>query len=437
MTFFENPRQDIENERVPLPSYEKLKALEILVEEGQVDKPAVFELFTRSLDPIYNYGIVAGVTKATEQLLRYSYTRAQLDHLSEFVSLKTIDYLSDYRFKGSLFGIKEGEFFFPFTPVLTAHCTMGEGVVAATLLENIITSEANTATACSHLTKNVGAIPVIDDFSSREFSDIGIETARTAHMTGFIATTNLKSSQEDRIPVYDIGTRTHFSAFSDEIENYEVIHKHFKSEATYLVNVDSISESIEKAAHASNGKIHAVRVESKHYSNIVPAVREHLDILGAEQARIVLSGQFDHQDTLNIKEKNLPIDVLVIKRNPSELHRKAQFSFEPVSVEKDGIYARVATQGDEDSIVFGGAKTPLRGFDDSWELDEERLTTTDYLDLLQGVDLESTQDILIKKGSLANLSSLKKSREQYKQTSEKTVSQNLKVLLDGTIIWER
>lgn len=215
------------------------------------------------------------------------------------------------------------------------------------------------------------------------------------------------------------------------------MHKHFRSEATYLIDVDSISESISKAAHASKGKIHAVRVESKHYTAAVPAIREHLDILGAEEARIILSGQFDHNDTASIQQHNLPVDVLVIKRNPAELNRKSQFSFEPVSVDVNGVYTKVPTQGDEDSVVFGGAKTPFRGFDDDWELDEEKLTTTDSLDLLQGVDLESIQDILIKKGSLNTISSLKQSREKYRETADKTVSDNVRVLIDDTIVWER
>lgn len=438
MVYYESKNNPSGNERVPMPSFEKLKALEILVEEGQADRPAIFELFTRNIDPTYSSFVVAGVTQTVEQLLRYSYTKTQIEHMSEFVSLKTVDYLSDYRYKGSLFGLKEGSLAFPFTPVLTGNCTIGEGVIASTLLESLMTEQMNTATACAHITKNIGSVPVVDNFSaSNHYAEGSDETARTAYMTGFAATTNLKGSLSHRIPVYDVGTRKHFVVFADERTSYEITHNHFKSEATYLINTDDISGSIETAAHASEGQIHAVRVETKHYLTVVPAVREHLDIIGAENTRIVLSGNFNTDDAVLMREANLPIDVLICNQNPADLvNRTSVFNFEAVAVEQDGNYVPVSNSGDEDSIIFGGVKTPYREFNDDWEIETEKLIPTDSLRDLMGADLEALQEAYIKKGSLNLLPSLKDSRELYRDMSSRRISSDMKVKIDETIIWE-
>ena len=103
----------------------ELTMLEAAIKDGTVDRPVAFEVFTRRLPNERRYGVVAGTARVLRAVRDFVFTDEQVDKL-DFLNDATKEYLRDYRFTGDIDGYREGELYFPHSPLLTVRGTFGE-----------------------------------------------------------------------------------------------------------------------------------------------------------------------------------------------------------------------------------------------------------------------------------------------------------------------
>ncbi|RFT29119.1 hypothetical protein CG405_04570, partial [Gardnerella vaginalis] len=74
------------------------------------------------------YGVVAGTGRILEELARFHFSDEDLRFLQDrkIVSKDTIKWLENYHFSGKIRGYREGEMFFPDSPILQVEGTFGE-----------------------------------------------------------------------------------------------------------------------------------------------------------------------------------------------------------------------------------------------------------------------------------------------------------------------
>ncbi|HMC71038.1 MAG TPA: nicotinate phosphoribosyltransferase, partial [Mycobacteriales bacterium] len=103
------------------------------------DRRCVFEVFARSLPGRRRYGVLAGVGRLLEQLPNFRFDADALDFLAAqgVVDAATCEWLSGYRFTGSIDGYAEGETYFPNSPVLVIEGTFAECTVLETLVLSV------------------------------------------------------------------------------------------------------------------------------------------------------------------------------------------------------------------------------------------------------------------------------------------------------------
>ncbi|RIY26220.1 nicotinate phosphoribosyltransferase, partial [Bifidobacteriaceae bacterium WP022] len=84
------------------------------------NRKCVFEIFTRHLPQGRRYGVVAGMGRILEELQKFHLSEDDLRFLSDrkIVSAETIEWLKNFRFRGKISGYREGEMFFPNSPIL-------------------------------------------------------------------------------------------------------------------------------------------------------------------------------------------------------------------------------------------------------------------------------------------------------------------------------
>ena len=123
---------------------------------GKADRPSVFEVFCRSLPGGRRYGVVAGTGRLLERIRDFRFEEAELEYLraNKVVDSATIDWLANYKFEGNIWGYREGELYFAYSPVLTVEATFEQAVV----LETIILSVLNFDSAVAAAAKATGAV---------------------------------------------------------------------------------------------------------------------------------------------------------------------------------------------------------------------------------------------------------------------------------------
>jgi nicotinate phosphoribosyltransferase len=131
----------------------ELTMLASFIGEGISDKPAVFECFARRLPAGRRYGMLAGLGRLLPLIEDFRFDAAELCWLEEeaVIDAATVRYLRDFRFTGDVTGLREGDVYFPGTPVLTVEATLGEGIVLETLILSVLNHDTAVASAAARM----------------------------------------------------------------------------------------------------------------------------------------------------------------------------------------------------------------------------------------------------------------------------------------------
>lgn len=111
----------------------------------------VFEIFTRHLPLGRHYGVATGQGRILDALENFHLDDNDLKFLADrkVVGPETIKWLENFHFSGSIKGYREGEMFFPNSPILQVEGTFGECTLLETLLLSILNYDSAVASAAS------------------------------------------------------------------------------------------------------------------------------------------------------------------------------------------------------------------------------------------------------------------------------------------------
>ena len=171
----------------------ELTMLQAALRDGTASRHSVFELFARRLSGGRRYGVVAGIGRALDALEHFRFAEDDLAWLRDegVVDETTLQWLTDYRFSGTIWGYPDGEVFFPQSPVLIVEGTFAECVILETLLLSVLNHDSAIATAASRMITAAGDRPCIEMGSRRTHELSAVAAARSAYIAGFAATSNL------------------------------------------------------------------------------------------------------------------------------------------------------------------------------------------------------------------------------------------------------
>lgn len=136
----------------------ELTMVQAALRSGAAHRPSLFEVFGRSLPAGRRYGVVAGTGRILEMLSDFRFDDEELSFLSRerIVDAHTIDWLANYRFRGTIRGYAEGEIYFPGSPLLTIESSFAEGVILETLILSALNYDCAVASAASRMAQAAG-----------------------------------------------------------------------------------------------------------------------------------------------------------------------------------------------------------------------------------------------------------------------------------------
>ncbi|WP_395242753.1 nicotinate phosphoribosyltransferase [Agromyces sp. MMS24-K17] len=273
----------------------ELTMVDAALADGTAHRESLFEAFARRLPDGRRYGVVAGTGRLLELVERFRFGDAELEWLREagFLRPATLDWLADYRFSGDIWGYREGEAYFPGSPLVTVQGTFAEAVVLETVILSVLNHDSSVASAAARMVSVALGRPLAEMGSRRTGEQSAIAAARAAYVAGFDATSNLEAGRTWGIPT--MGTAAHaFTLLHDDEEAaFRAQVDALGPGTTLLVDTYDIAQGVELAVRVAGPALGAVRIDSGDLPAVVQSVRDQLDALGAVNTRITVTSDLD------------------------------------------------------------------------------------------------------------------------------------------------
>jgi len=281
----------------------ELTMIDAALRDGRADRPCVFELFTRRLPQGRRFGVVAGTGRLLEALADFRFGDAELAWLRDegVVSAQTLDWLADYRFSGTISGYREGEVYFPGSPLLIVEASFAEGVVLETLALSILNYDSAVASAAARMVAAADGRPLAEMGSRRTGERSAVAAARAAYIAGFAATSNLEAGRTWGVPT--MGTAAHaFTLLHDsEEEAFRAQVEAMGPGTTLLVDTYDIEKGIDTAVRVAGTSLGAIRIDSGDLTVVVAEARKQLDALGATETKITVTNDLDEYTIASLR----------------------------------------------------------------------------------------------------------------------------------------
>lgn len=284
-----------------------------------MNEPSVFELFTRRLPPHRDWLLVAGLGPTLALVAEMSFGARELEYLStRGFGDELLDYLAAFRFTGDIDAMPEGTVAFADEPLVRVTAPRVEAQLLETLLLNQLNFQTAIATKAARLALaagggEVGAGERIIDFSPRRDhgTDAAMKAARAAAIAGAGGTSNVAAAM--RYGLSPVGTMAHsyVMSYASEEEAFRAFLLDSPGNAHLLVDTYDTEQGVRNAiaaARATDVELNGVRIDSGDLLRLSNRARELLDEAGFREARVLVSGDLDERQILDLVRAGARID---------------------------------------------------------------------------------------------------------------------------------
>jgi len=368
----------------------EITMIDAAIASGRHDRESIFEVFARRLPEGRRYGIVAGTGRLLDAIEQFRFTDAELGWLREnsVVTSTTLDWLSNYRFHGTIWGYQEGEVYFPNSPILVVEGSFAEAVILETLTLSVLNYDSAVASAAARMVSAADGRPLAEMGSRRASERSAVAAARAAWIAGFGASSNLEAGRQFGIPT--MGTAAHaFTLLHDsEEEAFRAQVAALGSGTTLLVDTYDVTAAVDLAVKVAGTTLGAVRIDSGDLPSQVAAVRAQLDSLGAVNTRITVTNDLDEYTIAALRAA--PVDAYGVGTSvvTGSGHPASGMVYKLVSRRgDDGEWRDVAKKSTAKATV-AGRKYPVRTLVDG-------IATSETIHLDAPSDAETGRSLLV------------------------------------------
>lgn len=323
--------------------------------KGFRDKVVVFDMFYRRNPENGGFVVAAGLEQLIDYIENMHFTEDDIEYLREKgeFSEEFLQYLSEFKFTGTIEAVPEGTICYPNTPLVTVTAPVIEAQLIETMLLLTINFQSLIATKASRICRAAGdAGSVVMEFGARRAhgADAAILGARAAYIGGAAATATAIADERFGVPA--IGTMAHswIQFFDTEYEAFKAYAEVYPDNCTLLIDTYDILKSgavnaikVAKEVLAPLGKrLKGVRIDSGDLAYFSKKLRRMLDAEGMEDCRIVVSNSVDEYLIRSLQKQGAKIDSYGVGE------RMITSKSDPVF---GGVYKLAAVMNDEGSFV--------------------------------------------------------------------------------------
>lgn len=280
-----------------------------------MSEPAVFEVFFRSLPPSRGYVVAAGLADVLDFLESFRFSEGEIDFLRGLGSFSSelLGWLSQVRFTGDVWAVREGTIVFPNEPLLQVRAPIAEAQLVETFVLNQLHLQCVLASKAARVVRAARGREVVDFGSRRAHGvDAAFKLARTSYLAGATGTSNLAAARAYGIPAFGTMAHSFVQAFDTEIAAFEAFCRIFPG-TTLLVDTYDTLRGIRRVIKLARKlgpafDVRAVRLDSGDLRELSQAARAALDEAGLHQIGIFVSSDLDERKIQDLLQAGCPID---------------------------------------------------------------------------------------------------------------------------------
>lgn len=397
--------------------------------DGSAHTPCVFEAFSRRLPDGRRYGVVGGTGRLIDAIESFRFGDDELRFLRDanVVDEQTLDWLAAYRFSGDIIGYREGEVYFPESPVLTVRASFAEGVVLETLILSILNHDSAIAAAAARMISAAAGRPCIEMGSRRTHEQAAVAAARAAYLVGFASTSNLAAGRRFGIPTAGTAAHSWTLLHDSELDAFTTQVQAAGPGTSLLVDTYDVMEGIRNAIRAAGNGLGAIRLDSGDLGSLAVEARELLDSLGATDTRIIVTSDLDEYAIAALRAA--PVDGYGVGTSLVTGSGAPTAGLVYKLVERDGVPVAKKASG-KGSV--GGAKTAVRRHDAQGRMTQESVA-------IDGAPAQQAGDVALQvpyvlDGQLQPRPTLNESRDYHREAMQRLPREALKLLRGGPAI---
>ncbi|HZN12618.1 MAG TPA: nicotinate phosphoribosyltransferase [Blastocatellia bacterium] len=281
--------------------------------EGRRER-ATFEHFIRRMPGERSYLVAAGIEQALDYLRGLSFTAEEVSYLRALPVLARVpddffDYLRDFRFRGEVWAVCEGELVFPGEPLLRVTAPLIEAQIVETFLLATVNFQTLIASKAARIVEAAAGRGVIEFGARRAHGmEAALYAARAAFVGGCVGTSNVEAGRLFGLPLYGTAAHSWTMAFGREIDAFRAYHRVFPESTTLLLDTYDTLAAARLATEVGPG-LRGVRLDSGDLGALAAGVRRILDVAGMERTQIVASGDLDEYKIAGLLAAGAPIDL--------------------------------------------------------------------------------------------------------------------------------
>ena len=276
-----------------------------------------FDYFFRNNPFKGGYTVFAGLSDFLQLLENFYFDNEHLDYLFSIgFHKKFVEFLRNFKFRGIIQSVREGEIVFPEEPIIRVEGNIIECQLIETLLLNIINFESLIATKTCRIVYAAKGKPVVDFGLRRAQGFGGIHASKAAVIGGAVGTSNTLAGHIYNIPVKGTHAHSWVQSFDSEIESFRKFVEVWPDNAILLIDTyDTLNSGLPNAVKVAKelevkGKrLIAVRIDSGDFAYLSKKVRQVLDENNLHYVKILGSNQLDEYTIQSLNNQGAPIDM--------------------------------------------------------------------------------------------------------------------------------
>jgi nicotinate phosphoribosyltransferase len=277
--------------------------------EGKTGDSAVFDLYFRHNPFRGGYAIAAGLEDAVSAVTAMKFSGEDIRFLRSLPAANAhglladdfLEYLSDYRFRGSLWAIPEGTVVFPNEPLLQVRGSLIECQIIETILLCHINFQTLVATKAARMWEASNHGTIVEFGLRRAHGPNGaISACRAAFIGGTDATSNVKGAALFGIPATGTHAHSWVQSFPSELAAFRAYARLFPDNSVLLVDTYDVLGSgvpnaicVAKELQQQGRRLRGIRLDSGDLAFLSKSAREMLDRAGLDQVKIIASNELD------------------------------------------------------------------------------------------------------------------------------------------------
>jgi nicotinate phosphoribosyltransferase len=289
----------------------------VYFQHGNAEDKAIFDYFFRKLPFEGGYAVFAGLEDLLDVVETLRFDRDDISFLRDngFPD-DFLNYLRDFRFRGDIYSIREGDIVFPASPVIQVEADMLEAQILETILLNILNFQTLIATKASRMRMVAGDRSLIDFGLRRAQGPGGYYASRAAVVGGFNATSNVIAGRDFGIPVSGTMAHSFIQSYDKEIDSFRDFSLAHPDNCVLLVDTyntlkSGVPNAIKVAGEMEKRgkKLLGIRLDSGDLAYFAKESRRMMDEAGLNYVKIAVSNQLDEYVIKSLLDQDAPVDI--------------------------------------------------------------------------------------------------------------------------------